>query len=137
MTVGRDCPLWTVRGTDGAQEVEKRCQTTGYTYPDGKRPDALAELAAAGLWELDDDGCHVPNFLRYQTPAAQIERARATDRERKRRERQPVATPDLSVSGGMSDRTAGRSHGGVTEDRTGSSRGNQLRNCGRADREAR
>jgi len=35
-----DCPLWTVRGTHGAQEVEKQWQTMGYTESYNRRSDA-------------------------------------------------------------------------------------------------
>lgn len=110
--------LWSAtHGTDGLLPE----RALRYLHPDGNRPELSAELIAAGLWDHDDDGYHVPDFLKYQTPAAQIEQARALARERKRRQRERESgddgesSPDLSVS-----RVTGRVTARVTsEDRTG------------------
>jgi len=109
--------MWSVtHGTDGLLPE----RSLRFLHPDGKRPELAAELTTTGLWECDDDGHHVPDFLRYQTPAEQVERSRAFTRERKRRQRDRECADDpdgddLSVS-----RVTERVTSGVTsEDRTG------------------
>lgn len=120
--------MWSVtHGTDGLLPE----RALRYLHPDGKRSEQLTELVTARLWEHDDAGYHVPDFLKYQTPATQIEKARATDRERKRIARQQQLdragpSPDLSVSDRTSDRTADRTSGRHTEDRTETVQGQQL-----------
>lgn len=120
--------MWSVtHGTDGLLPE----RALRYLHPDGKRSEQLTELVTARLWEHDDAGYHVPDFLKYQTPATQIEKARATDRERKRIARQQQLdragpSPDLSVSDRTSDRTADRTSGRHTEERTETVQGQQL-----------
>lgn len=116
--------MWSVtHGTDGLLPE----RSLRFLHPDGKRPEVAVELVAAGLWEHDDAGYHVPDFLRYQTPAEQVERSRAFTRERKRRQRDRECADDpdednLSVSR-VTDRVTERVTAAVTsEDRTGQDR---------------
>lgn len=113
--------MWSVtHGTDGLLPE----RSLRFLHPEGKRPELAAELVATGLWERDDAGHHVRDFLDFQTPAEQVERARAFTRERKRRQRDRECADDpdgdnLSVSR-VTGRVTERVTSGVTsEDRTG------------------
>lgn len=112
--------MWSVtHGTDGL--IPDRALRL--LHPDGRRLELAAELHAAGLWHHDDAGYHVPDFLKYQTPAEQVEKARTLARERKRKQRDREAAGDsdedeVGVSRVTERVTDGVSHGEVTEDRT-------------------
>lgn len=56
-------------------------------HPDGARPDAAAELVAAGAWATEGDGWRAVLFADCQTSAAEVDRLRAAARERQQRSR--------------------------------------------------
>lgn len=64
-----------------------------YLHPEADLVACANELVNARLWEPrpDGDGWSIHDFLKYQTPRAQLERARENDRVRKARERERKA----------------------------------------------
>lgn len=79
--------MWSAeQGTDGF--IPRRYVRT--LHPDGENPEAVAEIAAAGLWEVTDAGVQFADWDGElgQSTAAQVEEYRRKGRERARRFRE-------------------------------------------------
>ena len=86
-------PVWSnANGTDG------RIPTTALRllHPDGRRDDLVGELITNRLLHETDDGWEIHDFLKYQMPAAQVERAKELTRQRKRAQRERDQERELS-----------------------------------------
>ncbi len=76
--------VWsTAQGTDGRLPD----RALRYLHPTGTSSAATAELVAAHLWEIDGDTFVIHDYLDYQTPHEQVERARELTRQRKAAQR--------------------------------------------------
>jgi hypothetical protein len=124
--------MWSVtHGTDGG--VPRR--SLRWLHPDATATGpAVVELAAAGLWTKCVDGWSIPDFLRHQSSATEVQvgrdRAAATKRRQRAhaRDDHSLCSPDNCSVVRMSTVDKGSGPGGTPEDRTGqdSSRGDQL-----------
>jgi hypothetical protein len=71
-------------GTDGKLAV----RSLRWLHPDVPALEpAAAELTAAGLWRRTENGWSIVDFLKWQTPAADVEAGRAKARDNRRRQR--------------------------------------------------
>ncbi len=113
-------------------------------HPEGADPRWVQELVDSDLWRPGPEGYTIRNFLRYQTPAEQVERHRELARLRKQAERQRKAeaeesklrdtlgkrvTRDGSRDGSRDERaTVPRTGQGQDRDRTGVLEGDEQTN---------
>jgi hypothetical protein len=78
--------MWSAeQGTDGAIPA----RYLRLLHPDGKRPEAFAELVRAGFWQESDFGYEMPGWSTWlrQSTAEQVERYRAGNRMRQQAKR--------------------------------------------------
>ncbi|GEC74004.1 hypothetical protein [Microbacterium maritypicum] len=113
--------MWSAeQGTDGM--IPRR--TLRLLHPEGAHPADADALVERGLWEAEGEGYRVSEWDRTQSLAADMERKRELDRDRKRRQRakEPV-TRD-----GMRDGT--RESPRLGEERLGEARPGQAKRSG-------
>lgn len=111
--------MWSAeQGTDGL--IPRR--TLRLLHPEGASVSDADALVSAGLWSAEEDAYQVLDWDRTQSLAADVERKRELDRERKRRQRakEPV-TRD-----GMRDGT--RESPRLGEERLGEARPGEAKN---------
>lgn len=90
--------MWSAeQGTDGL--IPRR--TLRLLHPEGARAADADSLVERGVWETEGDGYRVSEWDRTQSLAADVERKRELDRERKRRQR----AKDPVTRDGMRDGT--------------------------------
>lgn len=101
-------------------------------HPEADLVACANELVHTGLWEprSDGNGWTIHDFLNYQTPRAQLERARENDRVRKARERERKATRAKS-----SDRDAAERPTVTPSDVTTDTAGQDRPETGQAEKE--
>lgn len=102
-------------------------------HPEGMVAGEVKELVTAGLWSAVDDGFVIRNFLRYQTPAAQVEQEKENARLRKRRSREAALQRErdklaASVTRDGTRDVTGESHRTAPRTGTGTGTGQDSKN---------
>lgn len=131
--------VWsTSQGTDGRLPT----RALRHLHPDGRRQDLIDELVRSSFWVVREDGFEIRNFLRYQTSAEQVDKARELARLRKQKQREQAHQKEInklvtrdeprdSPRDGASDERRGplgqdSDRTGQEQDRTGAGEGTRL-----------